>query len=181
MMALTEPEKTKLLGIARSALESRLGPGEVPDFDPDEPALASDAGAFVSLHRGGHLRGCIGVFSSDEPLYRTVVSMAIAAATQDPRFIPVTAEELASISIEISVLSPMKKIEDVTEIEVGRHGIYIIKGVHRGVLLPQVAVEHGFDRYTFLDQTCMKAGLAPGEWREGAGIYIFEAEIFKEE
>ncbi len=179
-MALSEEDKKALLGMARATIESYVRDGRVPDFDVTAAALLEKRGAFVTLHKNGRLRGCIGLFACDKPLYRTVIDMAVAAATQDPRFPPVSPGELDSLRIEISVLSPMKKVEDVGEIEVGRHGIYIVKGGSRGVLLPQVAVEHGFDREEFLDQTCLKAGLPPGCWRQCADIYIFEAEVFSE-
>ena len=106
--------------------------------------------------------------------------MAIAAATQDPRFSPVTPDELPYISLEISILSPIKEIKDPFEIEIGRHGLYIAQGKKRGVLLPQVAIENRFDRFTFLEQTCLKAGLPPSSWLEGATIFTFEADIFAE-
>lgn len=180
-MPLNETERNELLKAAREAIESRVK-NRLTVLNPviESAALKKDAGAFVSLHKNGRLRGCIGVFASKDPLWKTVQEMAKAAATQDPRFTPVEIAELLSIDIEISVLSPMRKITDINEIEVGRHGIYIMQGRSRGVLLPQVAVEHGFDRDEFLSETCIKAGLAPDAWRNGADIYIFEAEIFGE-
>ncbi len=180
-MPLTEEEKQELLKIARASIEAHLKGLPEPEFDVTSRGLLEKRGAFVTLHREGRLRGCIGVFESQKPLYRTVAEMALSAAFNDPRFPPLSPHELDSIDIEISALSPLREINDPNEIEVGRHGIYIIKGAHRGVLLPQVAVEHGFDRETFLDQTCLKAGLGPGCWREGARILVFEAEIFSED
>lgn len=179
-MPLTESEKGTLLKMARAAIESAVLGGPGKEFDAKSEELKRDSGAFVSIHRRGRLRGCIGTFASPNPLYKTVVDMAVAAASKDPRFSPVAPEELKHIEIEISVLSPLKEISDPSEIEIGRHGLYIVKDGKRGVLLPQVAIEHGFDRDTFLEQTCVKAGLPPHEWREGAAIFIFEAEIFKE-
>ena len=180
-MPLTTEEKKILLEIARASIEAHLAHKPMPAPDVKSPGLLEKRGAFVSLHAKGRLRGCIGVFLSTTPLYETISDMAISAATKDDRFYPVTKEELGGIEIEISVLTPLMKISDVAAIEVGRHGIYIIKGSKRGVLLPQVAIEYGFDRETFLDQTCIKAGLRPGSWKDRADIYVFEAEIFKEE
>lgn len=178
---LNAAEKNALLKIAREAIEARaekkLKPLD-PSFNSD--ALERDAGAFVSLHKNGRLRGCIGVFSSKEPLWKTVQDNAVAAAFRDPRFTPVEPVELSEIDIEISVLSPLRQITGVNEIEVGRHGIFIMQGRNRGVLLPQVATEYGFDRETFLAETCLKAGLPEDAWRNGASIYIFDAEIFGE-
>ncbi|MEK7313380.1 MAG: AmmeMemoRadiSam system protein A [Deltaproteobacteria bacterium] len=180
-MPLTTEEKKILLSLARASIEAHLASKPMPMPELKTPGLLEKRGAFVSLHAKGRLRGCIGIFLSTVPLYETISDMAISAATKDDRFSPVTKEELGDVEIEISVLTPLMKISDVATIEVGRHGIYIIKGSKRGVLLPQVATEYGFDRETFLDQTCLKAGLKPGSWKDGADIYIFEAEIFKEE
>lgn len=179
-MTLTETEKRTILRLARTSIESNLIGTPPFRIDPEKGAMTEDSGAFVSLHRGGRLRGCIGTFASPNPLYKTVMDMAEAAAQKDPRFPPLAPEELKEIKIEVSVLTPLKEITGPEEIEIGRHGIYLVKGSARGVLLPQVAVEHGFDRYEFLDQTCVKAGLSPGDWKEGAAIFTFEAEIFKE-
>jgi len=168
-----------LLNIARKTIESYAKSKKIPEFSVSEPELLEKRGAFVSLHKNNDLRGCIGLFTSDKPLYQTIVDMAVSASSCDPRFYPMTVNELPGISIEISVLSPLKKIDDVSEIEVGRHGIYIIKGSRRGVLLPQVATEYNWDRDTFLEHTCLKAGLAPNSWKEkDIEIYTFEAEVF---
>ncbi len=181
-MALTGDDKRVLLGIARKSIIGRLG-NEPPLAEVYEsPELSTHAGAFVTLHKHGELRGCIGRFTSDGPLFETITEMALSAAFEDPRFPEVTMDEVPALHIEISVLSPLKLISDTEEITVGTHGIYIIKGANRGVLLPQVATENGFDRETFLDHTCMKAGLYPGAWREGAlRIYTFTADIFSED
>ena len=144
------------------------------------PALQTPQGAFVTITIGGELRGCIGTFREDTPLFRTVAQMAVAAASEDPRFPPLTAAELPKIHVEISALTPMKPVADVREIEVGRHGLYITRGFNSGVLLPQVATEYGWDRTTFLEQTCRKAGLPKNAWQEGAKILSFEAEVFGE-
>lgn len=178
---LTSTEKSALLKIARAAIAARAAKNsKLLNPATETETLKKDSGAFVSLHKNGRLRGCIGVFASKDPLWKTVQDNAIAAAFKDPRFIPVEPEELDEIDIEISVLSPLREIKDVNEIEVGRHGIFIMKGSKRGVLLPQVATEHGFDRDTFLCETCIKADLPEDAWENGASIYIFEAEIFGE-
>lgn len=168
--------------IARQTLQQGAEKGK-PKSRPLEPAseaLRAQGGAFVTLHKRGQLRGCIGTFQGEGHLGRTIEAMAYAAGWQDPRFPGLEASELEEVEIEISVLSPLRQITDVKEIEVGRHGIHITKGWHRGVLLPQVAVEQGWDRETFLAQTCRKAGLTPDAWKEGATIEIFSAEIFGE-
>ncbi len=136
-------------------------------------------GAFVTIKKKGELRGCIGYIQGLKPLDITVKEMALAAAFEDPRFMPVTKDELPQIEIEISVLSPLKKIEDINQIIPGKHGILIKKGYRSGLLLPQVATEYNWDRVTFLSQTCIKAGLSPKSWEErNTEIYIFTAQIF---
>jgi AmmeMemoRadiSam system protein A len=141
-----------------------------------------EAGAFVSLHKRGKLRGCIGRFEAEGPLFETVDTMARAASINDFRFSRVTPDEVNDIDIEISVLSPLRRIDDVSEIEVGRHGLYIIRGSSRGTLLPQVASERGWDTDMFLEQTCVKAGLDRDAWKdEGTEIYTYEALVFGEE
>ena len=178
---LNTAEKKTLLKIAREAIEAKAG-GKLRLLNPaiESEALKKGSGAFVSLHSNGRLRGCIGVFASKAPLWKTVQENAVAAAFRDPRFSPVEKQELPGIEIEISVLTPLKQITDVNEIEIGRHGIFIKQGPRAGVLLPQVAVEHDFDRETFLAETCLKADLPEDAWQNGADIYIFEAEIFGE-
>ncbi len=179
-MPLTTLEKDFLLKTARTAMETCVRDEPCPRSDPPG-TLNEGRGAFVTLHKGTELRGCIGTFAEDKPICEVVTEMAVSAAVMDSRFSPVEAHELKHIWIEISALSPLSEIEDTSKIEVGRHGIYIIKGSDHGVLLPQVATEHGLDRNAFLDLTCQKAGLARGSWRDGAKILIFEAEIFREE
>lgn len=179
-MSLTDVEKKILLKIARGTIESYVNGMEDPLPDPPEGSLTEERGAFVSLHKGGALRGCIGTFAADKPLYEVVSEMAVSAAAKDPRFTPVASDELKEIDIEISAITPLREITDVEEIETGRHGIYLVKGKHAGVLLPQVATEHNLDRTAFLEHTCMKAGLPKSCWKEGAKILVFEAEIFGE-
>ncbi len=181
MARLDDGARNELLTIARESIREGLrGRRYVPPV-PRRPFLREPAGAFVTLHEAGALRGCIGTFQADRPLYRNVAEMARAAAFEDPRFPPLRPDEFDRIDLEISVLTPMRRVEPPEEVEVGRHGVYIVHGPHRGVLLPQVAVEQGWDRETFLDHTCLKAGLPREAWRSGAEIYVFEAEVFGEE
>ena len=176
---LTPGEREELLRIARNAATACVSGAEMPQALPAHPKLADPGAAFVTLRSGGHLRGCIGYTEPHAPLCRVVQECAVAAATEDPRFPRVTKEEVADLHIEISVLSPLVSIrpEDVT---VGVHGLQIRKGVKRGLLLPQVAVEHGWDRPMFLSQVCRKAGLPPDAWKENAELYSFTAEVFEE-
>lgn len=146
-----------------------------------QDALALRRGAFVTLTGGGSLRGCIGHIADDLPLIRVIPSMAIAAATEDPRFPPVTAEEIGLLEIEISVLTPPAPIQDLGKVEVGRHGLIARKGARAGLLLPQVPVDQGWDREQFLAYTCMKAGIRPDAWRDGSVKFeAFEAQVFSE-
>jgi hypothetical protein len=179
--ALTEAEGKSLLAIIEATVVRYVKMGSRPMVEVDreaEPGLLEKRGCFVTLHKDGKLRGCVGLFETDEPLYKTVIEMSISAATKDSRFSPVFESELSALSYEVSVLTPMRRIVDTNDIEIGRDGIFIVKDGHRGVLLPQVATEHGFDRERFLDETCLKAGLREGDWKEDAEIYIFQSEIF---
>ncbi len=174
-------EKEELLVLARRAIESALAGGAAPVSELESAALDTECGAFVTLEKGGQLRGCIGHVRADAPLRRTVVEMAVQAALHDPRFPQVSREELVGLEIEISVLSPLEEVEDVSEIVVGRYGLIIQDGYRSGLLLPQVATDYGWDRETFLDHTCRKAGLEAGCWRrEGVTILRFTAEVFGE-
>jgi uncharacterized protein len=177
---LTESEKEHLLNMAKAAVKMRLGGDDLPEFATDDiPVLKEKRGAFVTLKKKGQLRGCIGYIHALKPLGQTIDEMARAAAFSDPRFPPVTPDELPDLSFEISVLTPLKKIEDIEEIKVGIHGLYIVLGGRSGLLLPQVATEYGWDRKTFLEHTCYKAGLSPQAWQDkDAKIYIFSADIF---
>ncbi len=177
---LSREEKKELINTARRSIETKFKNQSPPSPFNITDSLKEPNGVFVTLKKHGQLRGCIGTFRASKPLYKTVQDMARAAAFEDYRFPPLSEDELKDIEIEISVLSPLKKIDSVEEIEVGKHGIYIIKDYHHGVLLPQVAVEYGWDRTTFLRHTCLKAGLNENCWKEGAEIYIFSAEIFDE-
>lgn len=181
-MGLSEADKKKLLEIARNTIKSRLyGYGEKsPEFIPPESVTLNEKrGAFVTLQKHGLLRGCIGYIEPQKPLYKTIEEMAQAAAFKDPRFPPLRREEFDDLSIEISVLTPLREIKDINEIEVGVHGIYVVKGFHSGLLLPQVAVQYKWDRLTFLEETCHKAGLPSNAWEDtDTRIYIFSADIF---
>lgn len=179
--ALTAGEKTVLLNIARSTVENFVRSGLYTVEPREEKSLNARNGCFVTIKQKGQLRGCIGNFQSERPLFKEVAEMAVASASKDPRFYPMKQEDLGDFTVEISVLSKLEKIEDIQQIEIGRHGIYLEKGYYRGVLLPQVATEHGWDRETFLKQTCIKAGLPPEAWRaDDAEIYIFSAQVFGE-
>ncbi len=188
-MTLGPDERRRLLRVARGAIARAVGASggeetervtaghesEIPDAAP---------GAFVSLHRrrDGELRGCIGCFEGRGRLAETVARMAVEAALRDPRFEPVRANELAGLTLEISVLSPMTDVADPAAVEVGRHGVVVSCGGRRGVLLPQVATDHGLTREQFLEHTCLKAGLDPNAWRKpGTRIQTFTAEVFSED
>ncbi len=178
---LTAQEKKELIEVARQTISLKLQHGKFEQAVPSSPALSRPCGAFVTLHENGDLRGCIGTFQSNRPLVNTVQEMAVSAAERDPRFPSLRPDEIESIDIEISALSPLREIKDVSEIEVGSHGIYITRGFHTGVLLPQVATEYGWNRETFLQHTCLKAGLQPEAWKEaGTKIEIFDAQVFGE-
>jgi AmmeMemoRadiSam system protein A len=181
-MNLTAKDKHQLLKIAREAIEARLKGEEPPPLAPASDVLKEKRGAFVTLKKRGQLRGCIGYIRAFKPLAETVQEMAVAAAFRDPRFPPLSAEEFKDLQFEISVLSPLKKIKDIREIEVGKHGLYLVNGYRSGLLLPQVATEYGWDKETFLEETCYKAGLPPDAWQDQqTEIYIFSADYFGED
>lgn len=177
---LNSSDKKLLLQLAREAITSTVQTGKLNMRMVTEERLMAPQGCFVTIKKHGTLRGCIGNFTSDKPLYQLVQEMAASAATRDPRFYPMKEDDLAEFELEISVLSPLSKIESPDEVEVGRHGLYLEKNFSRGVLLPQVAVEHKWDRETFLTQTALKAGLKRDDWKEGADLYVFSAEVFTE-
>jgi hypothetical protein len=178
---LSSKQRERLLKIARESLELYINKGKRLDIEVDDPQLRRVQGAFVTLTKDGQLRGCIGRIIADKPLCEVVRDMAIEAAVGDPRFDRVAREELSEIEIEISVLSPLEKISDVNRIEVGKHGIILRRGFRSGLLLPQVATQYGWDRETFLTQTCYKAGLPVDAWKDSSTeIYIFSAEVFSE-
>lgn len=179
---LSDNDKRILLDIARTTIAKLLRREATTPAAQGEPILNCTRGCFVTIHQHGQLRGCIGNFEPRQPLFKSIAEMAVAAASKDPRFPPLQGADLSSISLEISVLTPLEKIAEVEEIEVGRDGIYLERGYHRGVLLPQVATAYGWDRTTFLEQTCHKAGLPADAWKSPeTTIYRFSAEIFNEE
>ncbi|MBN2282587.1 MAG: AmmeMemoRadiSam system protein B [Deltaproteobacteria bacterium] len=181
-MGLSETDKDLLLDLARKSIETKFTGGDVPACTVDSEILKQNMGAFVTLKKHGQLRGCIGFIEGRKPLLETVKEMARAAAFQDPRFRPVSREELDELTIEISALTPLRQIKDANEITVGTHGIYIVKGFRSGLLLPQVATEHHWDRIKFLQETCHKAGLPSDAWKDKESkIFIFSADIFGEE
>ena len=175
---LSSEEKKELLQLARSAINQFVQENSVLEYKPQNQILLTEKGSFVTLKKRGALRGCIGFIEPLFPLYETVIRATIYAASQDPRFPPITKEELKDLEIEISVLSPLKKISDPSLVRVGKHGLVISMGNKKGLLLPQVAVENHWTREVFLDQACLKAGLRPDAWRTGADIFIFEAIVF---
>ncbi|MFO8062621.1 MAG: AmmeMemoRadiSam system protein A [bacterium] len=175
-------EKLYLLETARTAIESHLRGNDISQTLPDSDILREERGVFVTLKKNDDLRGCIGYIEGVEPLYRAVSTMAVKAGFHDPRFPPLREDELNAVNIEISVMTPLKKTEDISEINVGEHGIFMKRGYASGLLLPQVAVEWGYDREKFLSSTCMKAGMGPDCYNDpDTDIYIFSAEIFSEE
>jgi len=176
---LSDQDRRALIELAWSAVRARVWGVEMRPLAP-EGSLALPAGAFVTLRQGVELRGCIGCTDSEEPLALAVARCAAAAASDDPRFLPVTEAELELLRIEVSVLGPLEPVTDPAEIEVGRHGLLVEHGHRRGLLLPQVPLEWGWDLETFLEQVCLKAGLTRGAWRAQARIFRFEAEVFGE-
>jgi AmmeMemoRadiSam system protein A len=147
---------------------------------PAADLVTSPGAAFVTIHKRGELRGCIGHVEANEPLGRVIARCAVAACSLDPRFPALTADELPDIDVELSLLTPLEPIAGPNEIEIGRHGLVVEKGSRRGLLLPQVAVEWKWDAPTFLAHTCHKAGLPRDAWKEGAKMWRFEAEVFGE-
>ncbi len=177
---LANQERQDLLRWARGSIAHRLTAAPEPAL-PQLANPATRAGAFVSVHLRGDLRGCIGQLGTTHLLLDVIRDCAVAAATGDPRFAPLRPDELASARLEISVLGPIEAVSDLSEIEVGRHGLIAEQGFHRGLLLPQVATEHRWGRDTFLAHTCLKAGLKADAWKTGARISKFEAEVFGED
>lgn len=178
---LSESEKSEMLKLARQSIKKYLNEGKKVEVKSSNPKLMRKCGAFVTLKRNGMLRGCIGYIEPVMPLYQAVSQMAIVAAVRDQRFPQVTQDELDEIEIEISVLSPLKKVDEPEEVEVGKHGIYMRRGICSGLLLPQVATEQNWNRKQFLEGTCRKAGLPSDVWKlSDTEIYVFTAEIFSE-
>jgi AmmeMemoRadiSam system protein A len=177
---LNRQTQQDLLTLARAALEARVRRARGPQPAATDTILPR-RGAFVTIFCKGELRGCLGRITSDLVLPELVCRLAEEVADSDPRFVPVTLGELGDVDLEISVLTPEWEIRSIDEIEVGRHGLIVEHGANRGLLLPQVPVEHGWDRDTFVGQACVKAGLPPDAWKRGAHLFIFEAQVFGEE
>lgn len=169
-------DRQRLLELARAALEAKVRGMAAPEVATDLNRSAS--GLFVSIHCAGELRGCLGTLDDRERLGEAVVRLAAEVSYQDYRFRPLAVEELVAISIDLSVLTPAERVDDPSTIEVGADGLIVQQGARRGLLLPQVATEQGWDRETFLAQTCLKAGLPPDAWRRGATVLRFRAEVF---
>jgi len=177
---LSRNQKRELIILAKRTIERYLKDQTILDYATDDPLLNQLSGVFVTLRKSGALRGCIGHITAEEPLFRGVQETAVAAATRDPRFLPVKFEEIEEISIKISVLSPLRPI-DIDAIEVGIHGLMITQGGKRGVLLPEVAVERGWGREAFLENLCLKAGLPRHCWKEDPMLYSFTTQEFGED
>jgi AmmeMemoRadiSam system protein A len=180
---ISREEGRVLLRVARDAVLAAIAAGRQPE--PAAPAdlterLRMPQGAFVTLHVGGRLRGCIGMVEPLDPLWQAVRRCAIAAAFEDPRFPPLTGDEVDALDIDVSVLGPPRVLLDVSEVRVGRDGLIVSLGRRRGLLLPQVASEHGWDAGTFVRETCRKAGLEPDAVSRGARLEAFEAQVFAE-
>ena len=182
---LSEQAKNRLLKIARASVEAAAGGKRQPQFIEPYAELQGNHGCFVTLKNKGSLRGCIGCFSSDKPLWRTVQEQAVASTKHDPRFLsaPITPEEVPQLTVEISVLSPLRRIENPLDLDLGKHGIVVQRGSRRGCFLPQVATETGWSKEEFLSRCCEgKAGLDPGAWRDpSTEVLVFTAEVFHEQ
>jgi AmmeMemoRadiSam system protein A len=169
-------ERKLLLKVAHEAILASLEHREL-SLNPVPPHLAEPRAAFTTLYFRGELRGCVGHVYPIDSLYRTVAETARAAAFEDTRFWPITLDEAAEVEVSLSILSPLRTVQ-AEQLEVGRHGLLVSLHQHRGLLLPQVPIEHGWDRITFLEQTCRKAGLPADAWQTGAQIEVFTAEVF---
>jgi AmmeMemoRadiSam system protein A len=181
MPFLSEADRRALLGLARKAAIDAVSRGSLPEQIPHDGVFAERRGVFVTLHVRRRLRGCIGVIEADEPLGDSIVRCAASAALQDPRFPPVRRDELGELEIEISLLSPPAAIS-LPQIEIGRHGLLVCRGVQRGLLLPQVATEHHFTPQQFLEETCRKAQLTKEAWREpDTQVFGFTCEVFSDQ
>jgi|SRR5271154_6710412 len=174
----TAEERSILLNLAHAAIASALT-GQSISLDPPSPHLAELRGAFTTIYIRGELRGCVGYVFPIYSLYRTVAETARSAALEDTRFLPVSSEEAGHVEVSLSILSTTQVIRP-EEVEIGKHGLLISQHGRRGLLLPQVPVEHGWDRATFLEQTCRKAGLPMDAWQHGATVEAFTAEVFGE-
>ena len=183
---LNAGEQKELIDVARKSIRRQVcggpaqNPEELPQRRSDDDPLYAPSGAFVTIYKREELRGCLGLIVSEAPLVETVAELAARAATEDPRFASVSEEELDDVHVEISILSPFTEIFSIDEINVGTHGLFIQAGMYRGLLLPQVAVTHHWDKVQFIEETCVKAGLPRDQWKHAeTKIFIFSAEIVK--
>jgi AmmeMemoRadiSam system protein A len=180
MPSLSEADRRVALQLARSSVVEAVSHRKLPDVIPREGFLSERHGVFVTLHVRRRLQGCIGVIEPHEPLGETIARCAADAATEDPRFAPMREDQLGELEIEISLLSPLAPI-DPDSIEIGRHGLMVRLQAQRGLLLPQVAIEHRMTREQFLEETCLKAGLPREAWRDPqARLFGFTCEVFSE-
>jgi len=179
---LNNQQRNKLLQIARASINTYLQTGKKMEISETDPILKQEMGIFVTLNKHEELRGCIGNLTASQPLYLAVRDMAVEAAVDDPRFSALTLAELKDVDIEISVLSPLKRVDSADKIELGKHGVLVRKGYQSGVFLPQVATETGWSKEEFLNNLCVhKAGLAQDAWKDKqTELYIFNAEVFSE-
>ena len=178
-MGFSIEEKEEMITLAKKAIEGAVKGERIEKYVPENKSLEENRGAFVTIKKNNNLRGCIGYVLPYKPLFETIIEVAESAAMNDPRFPSVTIGEINELNIEISVLTVPEKIEDIEKIEVGKHGIILEKSFFKGLLLPQVATEYGWDRNTFLEHTALKAGLDKDGWKD-AEIKIFSAEVFGE-
>jgi hypothetical protein len=181
--SLTEEDRIYMLSLARQSIKHYLTKGEILKTEPPQsPILLEDRAVFVTLYKNGELRGCVGQIIPQQPLYQAIIDMAVASAFQDYRFYPLRKEELDNITIEISVLTPLKRVENIDEIKLGRDGVFIKKGSRSGVFLPQVAEETGWDKKTFLENLCSQKAFLPKDayLNPDTEIYIFQVEEFSE-
>jgi MEMO1 family protein len=177
---LAEQQKHELLVLARKTIVDHVQNKRTPEPEMKDPRFLANGATFVTINRHHQLRGCIGNIQPVMPLYRSVIRNAVAASSQDPRFPPMTPGELADMEVEVTVLSPLEPLDDVKNIRIGTHGLYLIKGQQGGVFLPQVPVEQGWDLLTYLEQLCYKAGLPKDAWKDkDARLFIFSADIIK--
>jgi AmmeMemoRadiSam system protein A len=177
---ISEADRRSLLQLARETIVAHVLAQPKPTPEEPRDLLSLHAGVFVSIHNRGDLRGCIGHIEPNETLRALIPRCAIAAATADPRFPAVSAEELPNLDLELSILSPLERVHGPDDFEIGRHGLVVEMGKRRGLLLPQVATQWKWSREKFLAETCHKAGLPTDAWKRGATVWKFEAEVFGE-
>lgn len=182
MTELNREQQIKLLQLARKTISGKLGIDEgIDTLDFPDEIFMKETGAFVTIHLDGQLRGCIGYIQGIKPMPETVLEVSLSSAFKDPRFIPLSEKEYPYIDIEISIMSPVEHVMNIDDIVIGRDGLIVSKGHNRGLLLPQVPVEQGWDKTEFLTHTCLKAGLEGDSWKkEGVKIEKFSAQVFSE-